>query len=190
MVRAPQVRAESYTNQAFVDPFNAIGESDETNNSASETSSVASPYDLSIEKDGPTNATQNSTQDYVLTVKNLGAAVEDVVVVDPLPIGLIPLGVETSNSNFRCELTENPVNGIRCIGDLTAEGTDFDEVTITIHVFITQDGGKIDNEACVDPDDAIVESDEGDNCSTAITGVTPPVSPNISVNKSRRAPAP
>ena len=53
VVRAPQVRAESYTNQAFIDPFNAIGESDETNNSASETSSVASPYDVSIEQGRP-----------------------------------------------------------------------------------------------------------------------------------------
>ena len=57
------------------------------------------------------------------------------------------------------------------------------EVTITIHVFITADGGTLDNEACVDPDHVIDETSELDNCKTAITGVTPAVA-DLAVNKS------
>ena len=56
-------------------------------------------------------------------------------------------------------------------------------VKITIHVFITQDGGTIDNEACVDPDNDVIESNEGDNCDTKSTPVVV-FSPNLSVQKS------
>ncbi len=102
----------------------------------------------------------------------------DVVVIDALPVGLIPLSI-TAGGNFICDLTENPVNGVRCVGDLAAGA----EVEITIHVFITQDGGTIDNEACVDPDNEVIESNEGDNCDTKSTPVVV-LSPNLSVQKS------
>ncbi|MFQ6170509.1 CARDB domain-containing protein [Oryzobacter sp. R7] len=178
IVRAPQVQSQSYTNQAAVDPSNAIPESNETNNTSRDTLTVTSPYNLTIEKDGPTNAQQNSTQDYVLTVTNALAAVDDVVVVDYLPVGLFPLGVE-ADGNFACTTTENPVNLVRCVGDMAAGAT----ATITVHVFVTQDGGTLDNEACVDPDDDIVETNEADNCRTKSTAVTT-LRPNISVLKS------
>jgi uncharacterized repeat protein (TIGR01451 family) len=64
-----------------------------------------------------------------------------------------------------------------------AAGSSTATVTITIHVFITQDGGTIDNEACVDPDNAIVENDEGDNCDTKSTPIRK-YAPNLSVQKS------
>ena len=35
----------------------------------------------------------------------------DVVVIDALPVGLIPLSI-TAGGNFICDLTENPVNGV------------------------------------------------------------------------------
>lgn len=178
VVRAPEVRQQSYTNQVFVDPFNAIPESNETNNSARDTSTVASPYNLTLDKDGPTTAQQNNTETYVLTVTNEGAAVNDVVVVDPLPTGLIPLGYE-ADGNFVCSLTENPVNEWTCVGDMAAGAT----ATISFSVFITADGGTLDNEACVDPDNAVVESNEADNCKTKSTEIRK-LSPNISVQKS------
>ena len=117
---------------------------------------------------------------------NLGKAVDNVVVLDPLPVGLIPLGVE-AEGNFTCQILENPVNVVECVGDMAAEGTDR-EATITISVFITQDGGTLDNEACVDPDDAIVESIEADNCKTKTTGITPSCR-RTSRCRSRPAPA-
>ena len=182
VVRAPQVQQQTFTNQAAVDPFNAIPESNETNNTSRDTLTVTSPYNLSIEKDGPTNAQQNSTQDYVITVTNEKAAVDDVVVVDYLPVGLFPLGVEATG-NFACTTSENPVNLVRCVGDMAGNNA---TATITVHVFVTQNGGVLDNEACVDPDDEIVETDETDNCKTKSTPVTT-FRPNISVLKSASA---
>ncbi|MCF6376439.1 hypothetical protein L2K70_02380 [Nocardioides KLBMP 9356] len=180
VVRAPQVRQQTYINQAAVDPFNAIAESNEINNTASDTLNVSSPYNLTIDKDGPTTAQQNNTEDYVITVTNKKAAVDDVVVRDPLPVGLIPLGVEATG-NFTCEIS--PTNVVECVGDMAGNDA---TATITVHVFITQDGGTLDNEACVDPDDAVVEELENDNCKTKTTAIRP-FSPNISVQKSASA---
>jgi len=101
------------------------------------------------------------------------------VVVDALPVGLIPLSFQTEG-NFICNLTENPVNGVRCVGDMAAgPGT---TAKITIHVFVTANGGPLDNEACVDPDNAVIESNESDNCSTKTTVVNK-FSPDISIQK-------
>jgi uncharacterized repeat protein (TIGR01451 family) len=178
----PQQHGLVITNQVFIDPYNLIAESNETNNQATDTSQVVSPYDLALTKEGPSTATQNSTEDYVITVKNNGDAVTGVVVVDALPVGLIPLSITAEPGNFICDLTENPVNGVRCVGDMGAAGSSTDTVTITVHVFVTADGGTLDNEACVDPANTIVESDETNNCRTKSTQIVK-LSPNISVQK-------
>jgi uncharacterized repeat protein (TIGR01451 family) len=186
------------TNQAFIDPDNAIAEGDETNNSDTETTNIIPRINLTLDKQGPTTAHQNDTDKYIITVKNElpagiteGLPATDVVIVDALPIGLIPLAIEATPNNFICDFTENPVNGIRCIGDLTAPDVDSAnaQVTITIDVFVTAKEGPLDNEACVDPTSAalpngtIIESNEGDNCDTKTTTVLN-LSPDISVNKS------
>jgi len=183
VVRAPDLHNVLLTNQVFVDPSNAIAESNEVNNQAFETTSIQSPYNLVLNKDGPDQAHQNDEEDYEITVTNEGPAVNDVVVVDALPVGLIPLSISATPSNFICDLTENPVNGVRCVGDMGAAGSGTAEVTITIHVFVTQDGGPLDNEACVDPDNDVIEFNEGDNCETKTTEVVK-FSPNLSVQKS------
>lgn len=182
-VRAPEQHDVQITNQAFVDPTNAIHESNETNNQAFENTMIQSPYNLVLDKEGPDQAHQNDEEDYTITVTNEGPAVDDVVIIDALPVGLIPLSIQATPSNFICELTENPVNGVRCVGDMGAAGSDTDSVVITIHVFVTQDGGPLDNEACVDPDNDIVENKEGDNCDTKTTEIVK-FSPNLSVQKS------
>jgi len=101
-----------------------------------------------------------------------------VKVVDPLPVGLIPIGSVEAEGNFTCQVQENPVNSVTCTGDLAPAQV----VTITIHVFITADGGTLDNEACVDPGHLIDETSELDNCKTAITGVTPSIA-DLAANK-------
>lgn len=182
VVRAPNQDNVVVTNQVFIDPGNTVPESNETNNQDTERTSIQSPLNLTLDKDGPTTAQQNSEQDYVITVKNLGDAVTGVVVVDPLPIGLIPLSVQATPSNFACSITENPVNLVRCVGDMGALGSATDKVTITVHVFVTANGGPLDNEACVDPDNTIIENKEFDNCATKTT-VVRKLSPNLSVEK-------
>jgi uncharacterized repeat protein (TIGR01451 family) len=171
-------------NQARVDPGNAIAESNETNNSASASTTVSSVINLTLDKRGPNNAKQNSEDDYVITVTNniIGGGSGEVAfgahVHDALPIGLIPLSVTADPSNMICQIAENPVNVVDCVGDIEPGAT----VTITIHVFITANGGPLDNEACVDPENRIVESDETDNCKTKTTVVVPPA-PDLSVTK-------
>jgi len=174
---------QTIRNQAFIDPFNAIGEGDETNNSDLVVTSVQSQVNLTIDKEGPTGASQNETSEYKITVSNHktggdGRTVFGVKVIDPLPVGLIPIGSVEAEGNFTCQVQENPVNTVTCIGDL-APDTD---VHITIHVFITANGGQLDNEACVDPDHLIDETSELDNCKTAITEVTTP-EPDLAANK-------
>ena len=162
-------------NRAFVDPDNAIAESNETNNASLSVKTTVSPaIDLVLDKQGPGSASQNQTTTYTITVTNTqvgdGALAQNVVIVDPLPVGLIPLNVEADPGNFTCSLTENPVNSVTCVGDLNPGDT----VTITINAFVTLESGTLDNEACVDPANTIAETNELNNCEHAISGVTPP----------------
>jgi uncharacterized repeat protein (TIGR01451 family) len=170
------------TNQAIVDPNNTIPEGDETNNTSSVDTTIKPPLDLTIEKQGPGSATANENTTYTITVHNVtkvapGATATNVVVVDPLPTGLIPLNAEATG-NFHCDLQENPVNKYTCTGDLQA-GTD---ATITITAFVTLQSGELDNEACVDPADTIAETDETNNCKTTFGTVSQP-KPDIQINK-------
>ena len=183
VVKAPAEHNITITNQAFVDPSNTIPESNEINNQSSETSSIQSPVNLTLDKEGPDTAHQNDTDKYVLTVQSTGTSgATGVVVRDPLPVGLIPLSIQATPSNFTCQVLENPVNVVECIGDMGAAGSDTAQVVITIDVFITQQSGTMDNEACVDPDNTIVESNETDNCETKSTQFLK-FSPDLYVNK-------
>jgi len=179
------------TNQAVIDPDDAIGESDETNNSSQVVQTTVRPkINLKLTKEGPTQASQNQEADYKIEVTNEtvngGATAFGVVVTDKLPPGVIPLSITAEPGNFQCQLTENPVNGVTCSGDLTT-GT---HVTITIHVFITQASGTMDNEACVDRTPGfsgfdpgnIAETNETDNCQHAISAVGDQA-PNLLINK-------
>jgi len=191
VVRAP-IANTAITNQAIVDPTNTIAESNETNNTSTVDTDVQSNIDLELDKTGPDEANQGTESDYFLTVRNLGTqGVTDVVVRDPLPVGLIPLGVVVEEGDWTCQVFQNPVNLVECVGSLSAAGGDLDEVTIQIHVFITQDGGTLDNEACVDPDDDILEfsadpdfnpDGNGNNCKTKVTQIVPPA-PDMQVTK-------
>jgi uncharacterized repeat protein (TIGR01451 family) len=134
-----------------------------------------------VTKDGPKTASQNDTADYTITVTNNtvngGATANGVVVVDNLPIGLIPLSW-TADGNFQCQIFENPVNQVSCVGDIETGKT----ATITVHTFVTQDGGTLDNQACVDPNNTITETNETDNCVDTTTTVLKPA-PDLSVQK-------
>ena len=173
------------TNTAIVDPLNEAPEGDETNNTDAVQTLVQSQINLTVvSKEGPSQANQNQEADYVITVKNkkewgAGRIAVDAVVVDYLPVGLIPLSVSTNVSNMACETEENPVNLVTCVGDIESEQV----VEITVHVFITAEDGPLDNEACIDPGHEIDETSELDNCKTKTTVVAPPPAPNLNINK-------
>jgi len=177
---------QTIRNQAFIDPFNAIGEGDEINNSDLVVTSVQSQINLKvISKDGPNQANQNQEADYVIKVTNEkvwgdGRIAFGAVVLDDLPPGLIPLTVDSDKSNMHCSIQENPVNVVTCTGDIEPD----QEITITVHVFITAESGALDNEACIDPGHLIDETNELDNCKTKTTEVEPPAAPNLNINKS------
>jgi uncharacterized repeat protein (TIGR01451 family) len=181
----PAAIKQTITNQAFVDPSNAIAEGDEANNNDSIQTIVESQVNLKVlSKEGPSQANQNQEADYVIKVKNEktwgdGRIAFDAVVVDYLPVGLIPLSVDADVSNMACETEENPVNLVTCVGDIEPD----QEITITVHVFITAASGSLDNEACIDPDHQIDETNELDNCKTKTTEVEPPAAPNLNINK-------
>jgi uncharacterized repeat protein (TIGR01451 family) len=197
-VNAPSAEVANLTNQAFVDPNNTIPEGDELNNSAQVQTQVRSAINLRISKTGPSVASQSTTADYVLKVRNdpvggQGQTAFGVQVHDPMPVGLIPLAVDTtpkngaSPNNWACQISENPINVVDCVGDLNptsgpnAAG-DPNVVTITITVFVTAESGRsLDNEACVDPNNTIVESEEHDNCST-FSSPLKPKAPDLLVN--------
>ncbi len=184
------VGAPGVHNVAEVDPDNDIPEGNEFNNSSSADVIVASNINLKITKSGPTVATQSNVTDYTLKVTNeavigSGQLATGVLVLDPLPVGLIPLAVDAgTGNNWNCQVAENPINLVQCVGDLAAG--DAAAVTIKITVFITAESGRsLDNVACVDPNDTITESNELDNCSEFGTFVADPpkTSPDLLVSK-------
>ena len=188
IANAPQQNT-TLLNTAVVDPDNTIPEGNEENNTWSAPTTVSSPIDLQITKDGPTTASQSDVTDYTITVTNFkadgtGANAIGVVMVDPLPVGLIPLATDLgSGNNWACTIDQNPINKVTCLGDLGPG----DKVTIKITVFVTaEDGRSLDNVACVDPDNLIVESNELNNCSDHGTFVAPKpkTSPDLFVSKS------
>ncbi len=184
--------SQALRNVATVDPNNTVPEGDESNNtSTSGDLTVTSRLDLTTSQSGPTSASQSDTTDYEVTVTNTpqdgtGQIAQGVVMVDTLPPGLIPLAVTAgTGNNWGCQIFENAVNFVRCVGDLDKSGAGA-EVKIKITVFITAENGRaLDNTACVDPDNLIVESDELNNCSDHGTYTAPPVPkrPEIQVTK-------
>ena len=191
VVKAPNAIINDYLNQAVIDPDNDIDEGDETNNVSSDTTDIVSTINLSVTKNGPTSSSQGQTTSYNIIVKNnapgadasAGQLASGVTLIDPLPVGLIPLAVDSgSGNNWLCQVAENPINLIQCVGDLNAE----QEVTIKVDVFMTAEGGRsLDNEACVDPDDVFQEfgAGESDNCSTHTTTTNPTRFPDILISK-------
>ena len=112
-VTAPNTNV-SLTNQAFVDPDNAIPEGDELNNTDTHDTTVQSVINLKITKDGPdTRQPERRSSDYVITVTNekpttpgaTGQTAFGVAVHDPLPVGLIPLAVNAGDgNNWACQI--------------------------------------------------------------------------------------
>src|SRR5262249_40053050 len=191
LVKAPNEIIPSYLNKAIVDPDNTIPEGNETNNTSTATTNIQPRINLSLTKNGPTTSSQSQTTTYNIVVKNNapggnpadGQLATGVKMHDPLPVGLIPLAIDTgSGNNWACQVLQNPINVVDCVGDLNPE----QEVTIKIDVFMTAEGGRsLDNEACVDPNDVFKEFPPGetDNCSTHTTVTNPTKFPDILVTK-------
>ncbi|MDP9280806.1 MAG: hypothetical protein M3P38_01775 [Chloroflexota bacterium] len=186
-VTAANVASLDAVNQAFVDPDNTILEGDETDNTSSVLNNIRSFIDLTAKKTGGDSAAQSSTFEYELQAINTaavgtpGATAYNVTLHDALPVGVIVLGAQVQdadNNDWQCQVQENPVNVVDCVGSLPTGTT----VKVKIAVFVTATNDvKLINEACIDWLNTTVESDETNNCAKTQTTVG---APDLAVTKS------
>ena len=179
----------SYTNTAIVDPDNTIPEGDETNNMAQAATTVrvgAGFIDLQIAKTGTAKVVPGGVIEYTLTPSNAGTdPAFNVTVRDDLPAGTTlcrPWTLTGDAGAFTCSLTETSVT---CTGG-TLDGTDNlilgppdvpTSRTIVIKVLaplhiealapdLSNISVDITNQAFIDPDNAIAESNETNNAAS------------------------
>ena len=186
MVAPPGVGPIS--NTVTIDPSNAIFEADETNNTATEATQVATGVDLTIKKFdnglNPITGVANpgfdpvatrGTEIYTILVDNIGPQdVTNIVVRDTLPANTI-LRSASGDHGFTCTQNGNVVD---CIGG-SLPGTESEfygalgaqHATITIRLFAQSIVGTMHNEVRVDPDNLIPEINEGNNIATQDTTV-------------------
>jgi uncharacterized repeat protein (TIGR01451 family) len=160
-VNAPLEHNRIVTNQAFVDPLNAIPEQSEVNNTASKENTVKSIVDLSATMQ-TTSISQNTEGDWTFTITKTGSGeARDVEVIANYSPGVVNLNVASAPAGWTCTASENPINQVRCVGDVTSNSLDF-----TVRVFKTADE-QVDSYVEVDPTTsgygAVVESDENNN---------------------------
>jgi uncharacterized repeat protein (TIGR01451 family)/fimbrial isopeptide formation D2 family protein len=163
---------ETITNQAVVDPSNAIAEADETNNTSTQDTNVklggaGSFWDLTVSDNGsdPTGTPDDQVQ-WTIDVKNLGTDdLFNATVRDILPPGVtfVAAGeaLATDPGRFNCTQAGGVVT---CTGG-TVKGTANGGATRTIHVVVNaphQNVGMI-NQVQADPDNTVVEADETNN---------------------------
>ena len=179
----------TYVNTAKVDPANAIPEADETNNSATYTTTVAMTgggdyIDFTVDSkqtspgsDG-TAVVPHGILRYALDVTNKGTAVAyNVVVRDVLPAGATfrsATDTGPTTGNFACSESGGVVS---CTGGTLDGQNGPDETaspptrTIVVEMFAPTNIDTYTNTAVVDPDNAVAENDETNNTDRTSTDV-------------------
>jgi uncharacterized repeat protein (TIGR01451 family) len=155
-VKAPLVHGYVAPIQSRIDPDNAIPESNEGNNSKTASITVTSLIDLQVDV-GSSTASTGAEGDWTFTTKNTGSATaQNVTVVFDIAVGIIPLNVQAP-PGWSCQITENPINEVTCVGD-----QDTSDDTFTVHVYKTADE-TIHSTATIDPANTVVETNEDNN---------------------------
>ena len=171
-------------NTVTVDPNNAIFEADETNNTATQTTQVATGIDLTIDKVDSTPGfdpiAPSGTQTYTITVDNIGTQdATGIHVRDTLPAQTIFLSAQGDNG-FTCSHANGVVDcvGGSILGSLSeyflAEppmAPPGDTAVITIKIFARPTVGTMHNEVRVDPLNTIPEVNEANNIADEDTTV-------------------
>ena len=214
-------QAGPITSTVTVDPFNAINESDENNNTATTTVPVQTGIDLTIMKTANFDpVAPNGTLVYSVIVSNIGTAdATGVKIADILPANVkFRSAAEVPNS---AHFPYAPAHGFTCTHDGSATGGTVtctgghlqgqyafnggppyhdpaltDTATIEITVFAPAATGPVLNQAIVDPDNQIAESNENNNISILETEVEIPATPGsngtyieLTVDNAQTAPA-
>jgi uncharacterized repeat protein (TIGR01451 family) len=159
-VRAPARDEYTYSLISRVDPANAIPEANEANNSKSLAVEVVSQVDLTIDITSVQGG-QGSAGSVEFSVKAAGAAgATEVYAEIELPVGVIPQDVSLVHPGWSCQIEENPINKVTCHGDLDPG----EEAKFKVDTYVTATSTTAN--AYVDPDDKVVESEEGNNTDT------------------------
>ncbi len=191
------------TGTVTVDPFNAIHEPDENNNTATTTTQILTGIDLTIMKSAKFDPVAPAgTQVYTVLVSNIGTAdVTGVKVIDILPAGTRfrsaqevpnpPMFPGAAAHGFSCSHDGSATGGVvTCTGGRLQGRYGFnggppwappaltDTATIEITVFAPTMVGPTLNQALVDPDNQIEEIDENNNLTLLETEVEIPTDPN------------
>ncbi len=186
-----------------VDPFNAIHEPDENNNTATTTTQILTGIDLTIMKSAKFDPVAPAgTQVYTVIVSNIGTAdATGVKMIDILPAGTRfrsaqevpnpPMFPEAAAHGFSCSHDGSATGGtVTCVGGRLQGRYGFnggppwappaltDTATIEITVFAPTMVGPTLNQALVDPDNQIEEIDENNNLTLLETEVEIPTDPN------------
>ncbi|MQA25650.1 MAG: DUF11 domain-containing protein [Micromonosporaceae bacterium] len=155
-VKAPRVHNYEYGLSSRVDPANTIAEASEANNAKSANVTVKSRVDLKTETDisSLTSGAESEVTFKVLNAHPSPVGARNFLVVLELPVGVIPLNVNPP-AGWTCQIEENPISKVTCVGDLDATPD-----TFTVRVYTTAQGETVTATAIADPDNRIVEGTE------------------------------
>ncbi len=168
VAKAPMEHDRTITNQAFVDPANAIPEGSEVNNTAQVSDQVMSNVDLLANMgNGTAGATPGSKGQWTFSVQNTGSGTAKSVVLwadfSPGTIAVdadAPDGPVSGTTGWACTVYENPINRVECRGAELAAGA---TANFTLHYTRTTDKNPIHGYLNVDPNNTIVEFEEANN---------------------------
>jgi uncharacterized repeat protein (TIGR01451 family) len=106
------------------------GETNTTNNIASDVTTITAPADLTVTKSHAGNFVQGQTGSYTITATNSGSVATSgtVTVVDTLPSGLTASAI--SGTNWNCMLTTRTCTR----SDALAAGASYPAITVTVNV--------------------------------------------------------
>ena len=201
-------RSGTITNTVTVDPNNAIFESDETNNTFTQVTTVGTGIDLTIAKHSNHEANfvaTRGTLTYTITVTNPGTQDStNIRVRDTLPADTIfrdavadaPHGFTCSQANGIVDCVGGHLQGTESMNYPNLAGTNVDVATITIRIFATAyEQPAMHNEVRVDPLNQIPEANELNNLATQDTkvqrgGATNDAFNQLTISKVQKSPDP
>jgi uncharacterized repeat protein (TIGR01451 family) len=196
------------TNTVTVDPNNAIFEADESNNTFTQTTQIATGIDLTVAKHSNHEANfvaTRGTLTYTIKVSNLGTQdATNIHVRDTLPADTIfrdavsdPLhGFSCSQSGGSVECINGRIQGTQSMNYPNLAGMNVDVATITIRVFATAyEQPAMHNEVRVDPLNQIGEANENNNLAVQNTqvksgGFTSSAFNELTISKIQQSPDP
>jgi uncharacterized repeat protein (TIGR01451 family) len=195
-------------NTVTVDPNNAIFEADESNNTFTQTTQVATGIDLTVSKHSNHEANfvaTRGTLTYTIKVSNLGTQdAANILVRDALPADSIfrdavsdPLhGFSCSQSGGVVDCITGHLQGTESMNYPNLAGTAVDTATIVIRVFATAyEQAAMHNEVRVDPLNQIGEANENNNLAVQNTkvdsgGATSDAFNELTISKIQSSPDP